>query len=117
MKKNLKENVNILKQIKMEWNDVITLNGKNYRFESVEEEPLMFIMKIDESYHLQRDINCDAPTEYIRLIYEYKSVRNGVEKDDKLVQQVYRGKEIKSAEFMKELLEHVLYGIIDKIED
>lgn len=97
----------------MEWNDVISLHGNDYKFEYIEDEPLTLIMKIDESYHIQRDIDCDGPFEHMRLIQKYISVRNCIPKDDIFVTEVYRGKEIESAKFMKELLEHILHGIIN----
>jgi len=100
----------------MEWKDAITLKGKEYKFEEIADEPLTFIMKVDESYHLQRDIDCDMPLERITLIKKYKSTQNGVTKDDKFVDQVYHGKEIKSVEFMTNLLEHALHGIIDELK-
>ncbi len=96
----------------MKWDDIISIKGKDYKFEHVPEEPLMLIMKIDDKYHLQRDIDCDGPHERILLILKYKSVINRVEKDATFSTQVYDGKEIDSAEFMKNLLEHVLHQII-----
>lgn len=96
----------------MNWTDTIQLKGKDYKFEENIDEPLTLIMKIDEKYHLQRDIDCDAPMEKIRLVLKYKSILNRVEKDDTFVEQIYYGKEIDSKEFMVALLEHALYGII-----
>lgn len=100
----------------MEWTDTVKLNGKDYKFEHVEDEPLTLIMKIDDVHHLQRDIDCDMPLERIRLIKKYKSVTLGVEADATLVEQIYHGKDIRSEEFMKALLENSLHGIIDEIK-
>ena len=99
----------------MEWTDPIHINGKDYKFEHVEDEPLMMVMKIDDSYSIWRDINCDTPMERWALVKTYDSVKNSiVKKNDTYRQDVYHGKNIKSPEFIKTLLEHVLHGIIDE---
>ena len=90
----------------------VELNGKTYKFESIEEDPLMFEMIINNNYALYRHINCDEHEEYINLVRKYTAVKNGVSEPATFSTDVYRGREIKSESFMKELLEHVLDGVL-----
>jgi len=100
----------------MRFDSTININGKDYEFVGDEEFPLRYIMKINDSYEIIRDINCDIPTERWSLVHIYDSVRNGVvKKNDTFSTDVYHGKDIESEIFMKELLEHVLYGIINEV--
>ena len=89
-----------------------------YKFEQIEDEPLMCVMHIplnvdskqNRRYELYRDINCDGPTERWCLVMHYDSVRNGVTIPAKLEHDVYNGREITTESFMAELLENVLAG-------
>lgn len=94
----------------MNWTDTIKIKEKDYSFKHIEEDPLVLIMEINVFYFLQRQINCDTPTEHITLVHKYTSVRNGIAKDDTFSVRVYDGKEITSLTFMTELLEHVFEG-------
>ena len=96
----------------MKFNCEIELNGKYYKFESIEEGPLMFEMVINNNYTLYRHINCDDDGEYMNLVKKYIAVEKGISKPAIFSNDVYRGKEISSESFMKELLEHVLNGVV-----
>lgn len=102
----------------MEYTTTINIKGKDYKFNLVEDDPLRFIMTINDNYDLIRDINCDVPFEKWTLVKKYKSVLNGVEKDDLFSDQVYHGRDIVDDNFMKQLLENVLFmTLIDEPED
>lgn len=94
----------------MKWTDTFKIREKEYRFIDTEDDPLYFIMHINESYFLSRHINCDSPTEQISLHQKYVSVKNGISKDDIFSIDVYHGKDIQSESFLSELLENVLEG-------
>lgn len=96
----------------MKFDHEVELNGKTYKFESIEDDPLIFEMTINKDYKLYRHINCDEPTEYMSLVHYYTSVSNGVSKPDTFSDRVYSGKEITSEIFMKELLEQVLWHLL-----
>lgn len=95
----------------MDYNCEVNINGKPYKFESVEDDPLIFIMKVDEQHHLYRQIDCDSPTEKMTLHKYYNGVINSIPKEMVFSQDVYNGKEIVSEDFMKVLLEHVLHKL------
>ena len=96
----------------MKFDCEVILNDKVYKFNSIDDDPLTFEMKINDNWYLYRHINCDDDCEYMQLVHLYISVINGVSKAARFPRNVYEGKEIESEIFMKELLEHVLDGII-----
>jgi hypothetical protein len=92
----------------MNWTDPIIVNGKTYQFESIEEDPLYFIMKLG-NYELYRDINCDSPLERWSLRHLYQKTISEVSSMEWFDHgNVYHGKEITSPEFLSSLLEHIL---------
>lgn len=97
----------------MNWTDPIIVNGKSYQFESNEDDPLYFMMKIGR-YELFRQINCDEPTERWSLRHLYTRTQTtklqGTVSWDEWFEHgaVYQGKEITSPEFLSSLLEHIL---------
>lgn len=95
----------------MKFDCTINIEGVDYKFNSIEDEPLMYIMNINENYDLIREINCDIPFEKWTLIKKYKSILNGIEKDDFISDQVYHGKDINDENFMKQLFENVIFHI------
>lgn len=102
----------------MEFDCTINIEGKDYKFNSIEDDPLIFVMTVNDSYDLIRDVNCDIPFERWTLLKKYKSVLNGVEKDEVFRDQVYHGRDIGDENFMRQLLENVLFHIyIDDKQD
>lgn len=98
----------------MKYDSTLKLYGKEYKFEDLEDEPLTFILTLDEQNYIQRDIDCDDYKERIRFVHKYVSNLNGKKKNDDWVDQIYHGKEIQDIDFMQTLLEHALHGWIEE---
>lgn len=96
----------------MDFNATLKLYGKEYKFESFDEEPLTYILHFDKDTYIQRDIDCDDNHERMRLIHHYMSNMNGVEKRQQRIEQIYFGKEIEDIDFMEMLLENSLIWYI-----
>lgn len=98
----------------MKYDSTLKLYGKEYKFEHLEDEPLTFILTLDEQNYIQRDIDCYDYKERIRFVHKYVSNLNGKKKNDDWVDQIYHGKEIQDIDFMQTLLEHALHGWIEE---
>lgn len=98
----------------MKFDTTVKIHGKEYKFEGIEDDPLVYIMNIDEKNYIQRQIDCDDIKERMTFVHRYVSVLNGKEKDDQWAEQIYHGKEIEDIDFMQTLLEHALHGWIEE---
>lgn len=102
----------------MKYDCTVNVRGREFKFESLDDdEPLRYIITIDDKNFLIRDINCDIPYEKWTLVNKYTSVKNGLEKDDTFSSQVYHGRDIEDENFMKQLLENVLFEFLIGDED
>lgn len=106
---------------KCNWEFDTEVLGKKIKFNSIEDDPLVFIATFENlsyrddemiEYTIFRQINCDCDMESIRLIYPDHSINNRVRKDFKTDITIYSGKEITDDDFLQKLLEHTLYEYI-----
>jgi len=83
-----------------------------YQFNGLDDNPLRYIMKLDDNNYLIRDVNCDLAVEHWRIITKYVAIEEDKEVNKGYEKTVYRGRDIDDLNFLDKLLRSVLFGIV-----